>query len=121
MRLRSDKPTRNGGWLHTFGDAYVAHVKPITRKPVAATSEIAGIERRDAIFATLLRGHLVLSEKRDDSHRTALVKRGLSDERSTASAIAAHRRRNTAALLRSLYHNTIFEAYRASTGAAASG
>ncbi len=80
MRVRSDKSTRNGGWLHTFGDTYVAPAKPIIKRPVAAMPEIATIERRDAIYSTLLRGHLVLSEERDDSHRTALRKRGLSDE-----------------------------------------
>ncbi len=80
MRVRSDKSTRNGGWLHTFGDTYVAPAKPIIKQPVAATPEIACIERRDAIYSTLIRDHLVLSEKRDDSHRTALGKRGLSNE-----------------------------------------
>jgi DNA primase len=78
MRIRSDRPTANGGWLHTFGDTYVAPAKPIIKKPVKSEI-ISHIERRDAIYSTLLRGHLVLSSE----HRDALKSRGLSDEEIT--------------------------------------
>jgi hypothetical protein len=77
MRVRSDKQTANGGWIHRSDSTPVHSVRP---KPVAIDnlntlcSGRAELEHRDGIYAKLIREHLVLSLE----HRNNLLSRGLT-------------------------------------------
>jgi hypothetical protein len=80
MRVRSDKPTRNGGYLHILRDDFTPHTTPHTPRPqpppiIKATPPLADVERTHHVYVDLLRAHLVLAEE----HREALRARGLSD------------------------------------------
>jgi hypothetical protein len=76
MRRPSDRPTRNGGFLHVFSfdeTPPAPRPQPIITQPT--TPERAPVERIHAVYTDLRRLHLVLSEQ----HRAALRQRGLSD------------------------------------------
>jgi hypothetical protein len=79
MRVRSDKPTRNGGYLHILRDDFTPHIaqQPRPQPPpiIKATPPLADVERAHSVYVYLLRAHLVLA----DEHREALRARGLSD------------------------------------------
>jgi hypothetical protein len=79
MRVRSDKPTRNGGYLHILRDDFTPHIpqQPRPQPPpiIKATPPLADVERAHSVYVDLLRAHLVLA----DEHREALRARGLSD------------------------------------------
>ncbi len=78
MRVRSDKPTRNGGYLHILrDDGFTPHTPPRPQPPpiIKATPPLADVERAHSVYVDLLRAHLVLA----DEHREALRARGLSD------------------------------------------
>ncbi len=75
MRVISDRPTHNGGYLHIlrYDDLPAPQrLKPKPPKPKPAT-ERADDERVIAVYADLLRAHLVLSKQ----HRQQLHARGL--------------------------------------------
>jgi len=77
MRIRSDKRTRNGGYIHRI-DGYIPPeiIKKANKNHAAILSCRAEIEQRDGIYSGLLRSHLVLSLE----HRNSLLKRGLSGQ-----------------------------------------
>jgi hypothetical protein len=74
MRVESDKPTRNRGWLHILSESTDFRPKPITR-PIVHSHPPAEPVRLDFIYTQLIRAHLVLSE----DHRAKLTARGLTD------------------------------------------
>ena len=87
MRERSDKPTRNNGWLHIFRDDAPDSIISPRRAPAPKPAvERAPDERITAVYAELTREHLVLSQP----HRESLKHRGLSD-----GAIGLHAYRST--------------------------
>jgi hypothetical protein len=73
MRVRSDKPTRNNGYLHILRDDFTAQPRPqpLPPKPKPKASDV---ERRAAVYSEFLKP-LVLAEE----HHAALRGRGLSD------------------------------------------
>jgi Domain of unknown function (DUF3854) len=78
MRKRSDKRTRNGGWLHVDSTETSRSPSPNNSK-LCTTFHTQKVEaapnRKDIIYSALLTEHLSLSEQ----HREALRARGLSD------------------------------------------
>ncbi len=85
MRVRSDKPTRNGGYLHALRDDFMSYIPPSQPQPLKQTPKRDDVEKRANFFADLLH-HLSLL----DVHRENLNHRGLSDD-----AIDAHGYRST--------------------------
>ncbi len=80
MRVRSDKPTRNNGYLHILrdDDFTTPHTSPQQSRPQpppAETPRIADVDTCHHVYVDLIRAHLVLA----DEHREALRARGLSD------------------------------------------
>jgi hypothetical protein len=79
MRVRSDKPTRNNGYLHILRDDFTPHTpQPPRPQPppiIKATPPLADVERAHHVYVDLIRAHLVLA----DEHRANLRARGLSD------------------------------------------
>jgi hypothetical protein len=81
MRVRSDKPTRNNGYLHILRDDLTPPARPLPQPPrpqpppTIKTIQLADVARRHSIYVDLLRLHLVLAKE----HRANLQARGLSD------------------------------------------
>jgi DNA primase len=77
MRVASEKPTANGGWLHIFRDASAPDkLRPTVRATTEEPAERAPIDHRDGVYCKLLRELLTLS----DPHRADLRYRGLTDD-----------------------------------------
>jgi hypothetical protein len=78
MRQRSDRPTRNGGYLHCYFDRQQLNRPPAKPTPTKAgpTPERADVDHLDGVYCSLIHRHLVLSSE----HRSTLQARGLSDE-----------------------------------------
>jgi hypothetical protein len=74
MRVKSDRASANGGWLHRVG---FATPKPTARSVAAPQMPTAHADRKDAIYCALLKRFLVLSA----DHRARLRLRGLDAER----------------------------------------
>ena len=77
MRVPSDRPTQNGGWVHLLGPERPADLPP---PPPRSGEPAAPVERRHRVYRELL-GLLALDER----HRENLRKRGVEDE-----AVLAH-------------------------------
>lgn len=78
MRIRSDKQTRNGGWLHRLEEGAVVAPFPSashSARPQRA-AERATIEHCHTVYASLLSHYLELAAH----HRRALLERGLTPE-----------------------------------------
>lgn len=76
MREPSDTPTRNGGWLHVLRFDQAPAPRPVVSpRPAIQAASLASTEVITAVYTSLLREHLVLSEE----HRHDLRVRGLSD------------------------------------------
>jgi DNA primase len=78
MRVRSDKPTSNNGYLHILrDDDFTPHIPqpPRPQPPPVETPRIADVDTCHHVYVDLLRAHLVLSGE----HRANLRARGLSD------------------------------------------
>ncbi len=77
MRRPSDRPTRNGGFLHVFSfdeTPPAPRPQPIITQPT--TPERAPVTRLDPVYTDLRRLHLVLSKQHREEK---LNRRGLSD------------------------------------------
>jgi hypothetical protein len=74
MRVESDKPTKNQGWLHILRESDDFTRKPAPR-PDVHSHPLASPSHLDGIYSTMIRGHLVLSNE----HKSNLLARGLSD------------------------------------------
>ena len=73
-RVRGDKQGRDGGWVHILThDSPPPKITP-PRPSSEPIAERAGVDHLDAIYSTLIRKHLVLSE----DHKQQLLKRGLA-------------------------------------------
>ncbi|TAK32627.1 MAG: DUF3854 domain-containing protein [Chloroflexota bacterium] len=69
MRIESTRSMKNGGWAHAVGDRSARRETPQAAKPVApTTTDLAAIEKRDAVYRALL-AELGLS----DEHRAHLL------------------------------------------------
>jgi DNA primase len=79
MRVESEHPTKNRGWLHILEDVPSARPTPSPR-PLIHSHELAPRERLHEVYTALL-DRLSLS----DAHRANLLSRGLSE-----SDIASH-------------------------------
>ncbi len=79
MRVRSDKPTRNNGYLHILrDDGFTPPARPLPQPPQpppVETRRIADADTCHHVYVDLLRLHLVLAKE----HRANLQARGLSD------------------------------------------
>ncbi len=84
MRVRSDKPTRNNGYLHILRDDLTPPARPLPLPP-KPKPKASDVKRRAAVYGDLL-DHLTL----DEEHHAALRARGLSD-----LAISEHGYRST--------------------------
>lgn len=74
MRVESDKPTKNRGWLHILKESDDFTRRPAPR-PDLHSHPLAPTPHLDGIYSTMIRGHLVLSEP----HKANLLARGLSE------------------------------------------
>lgn len=74
MKIESDKPTKNNGWLHILVESDTPRPVPPPR-PIVHSHPPAEATRLDFIYTQLIRAHLVLSEE----HRAKLTSRGLTD------------------------------------------
>lgn len=72
MRVESDWPTKNGGYLHVLSEERRYDPKPL---PIVHSHPPAPPEHLDAIYSTLIRGHLKLAAE----HVERLAARGLSE------------------------------------------
>lgn len=76
MRVESDKPTKNRGWLHVLKETNAPR-RQAPPQPDLHSHPLASREHIDAIYSTLVIGHLVLSEE----HRAKLESRGFTPDR----------------------------------------
>ncbi len=96
MRIRSERPTRNHGWLHILRDTQPASVQQrveVKADPPKQNPELAPLEQRARVYALLISLLTLYPE-----HKNALLARGLTEEeisclgyRSTPAAAAAER------------------------------
>lgn len=74
MKVESDRPTKNNGWLHILVESDAPRPARPAR-PAVHSHPPAEAPRLDFIYSQIIRAHIVLSEE----HRAKLISRGLTD------------------------------------------